>query len=82
MKRREEAARFIEALLYDYNFEVPPIPDLNLRNRAASAAKRKSPHHFGVVELRHLMDFIYGAGHTPSESVHCHGDYLKAKRES
>ena len=45
MKQREEAARFVERQLFG---DADTKRDKNRR------------HHYGVQELRDLMDFIYG----------------------
>jgi len=55
MKPRTEVVRFIEA-----GISQIAIPDKHLRNRHLSVPEgEKEPHHFGLVELRHLMDFLY-----------------------
>ncbi len=68
MKQRTEAARLIERMMHDYRYDVPPIPDKRLRNREIVA--NKAPWHFGLVELRHLLDFIYEGPPNPGEEIH------------
>jgi hypothetical protein len=54
MKTRAEVARFIES--------TPAriaIPDKHLRNRNIGEGY-KSAYHYGLCEVRQLMDFIYG----------------------
>lgn len=58
MRSREEVAAFINNLLHGEGDTVA-IPDKSLRNRDPGDGT-KGPHHYGICEFRHLMDFLYG----------------------
>lgn len=76
MKTRIEVARFVE--------QTPSgvaIPDRNLRNRRI-ASGIKSPHHYGLSELRQLLDFIYdGPPQTREEEVTGLYDQMRWKHD-
>ena len=54
MKSREEVARFIEKQMH--HSHRCPLPKPNT-------------HHYGLQELRELMDFIYDAEPTEAEKI-------------
>lgn len=55
MKPREEVARFIEKQMHDSTYEC--------------SRPKPQTHHYGLQELRELMDFIYGGEPTEAERV-------------
>ena len=55
MKPREEVARFIEKQMHDSTYEC--------------SRPKPHTHHYGLQELRELMDFIYGGEPTEAERV-------------
>jgi hypothetical protein len=54
MKPREEVARFIEK---------------QMEGRYVCSRDKGFAHHYGLQELRELMDFIYGGEPTESERI-------------
>jgi hypothetical protein len=54
MKPREEVARFIEK---------------QMEGRYKCSREKNYAHHYGLQELRELMDFIYGAEPTKAEKI-------------
>lgn len=69
MIARKDIARFIEQLFYDSTVQLPPIPDLQFRNRQIPG--EKAAHHFGKVEMRHILDRIYeGPPQSDEECLH------------
>lgn len=66
MKTREEAAEWLNHFFKhecDKGFVVKPIPDKRVRWK--TDAGQKTPWHFGKVELRMFLDFLYD-GHPTS----------------
>ena len=55
MRPREEVARFIEKQLHDSSYEC--------------SRPKPNTHHYGMQELRELMDFIYGGEPTEAERI-------------
>lgn len=61
MKSRQEVARFIERQMH-WGWNKPAIPD-HYGNGSVSA------HHYGLCELRELLDFIYES--PPTNDFQC-----------
>ena len=55
MKQREEVARFIEKQMRDPSYRC--------------ALPKPNTHHYGLQELRELMDFIYGGEPKEAERI-------------
>lgn len=55
MKPREEVARFIEKQFHDPAYQC--------------SREKNYAHHYGLQELRELMDFIYGGEPTEAERI-------------
>lgn len=74
MKTRADVARFIEQT---ETSKCPAIPDYRLRQGLSSDGMRE-PWHYGLSDLRHLLDFIYGGPpQTDEENVR----WLDRRRE-
>lgn len=72
MKTREEVARFIETTQTGV-----AIPDMDLYNRRRGDGQ-KAAWHYGLCELRQLMDFIYGG---PPENKEQEVKFINGSKE-
>ena len=64
MKPREEVARFIEKQMHDAYYKC--------------SRSKPNTHHYGLQELRELMDFIYGGTPTDAECIRNHKEIERA----
>ncbi len=77
MKTRKEAAQWLIKELQDGKVWRSPIPNKPVfRNDATKYA-----HHFGKVELRHFLDFLYGGPPKSSDEELTNANQYVPKQE-
>jgi hypothetical protein len=67
MKTRKDVAAFIVGQ-FRCDHDQRAIPDKQLRNRSPKNGL-KEPYHYGVCELRELLDFIYDGPPSNDEEI-------------